>query len=71
MTLGLAQPALTRSMKLMEGRLGFEIMIRSRQGVIPTALGARVLEEAGAWFWPSDGSARSPTIPRGYETELW
>ena len=51
-TLGLTQPALTRNMKLMEGRLGFEIMIRSRQGVIPTALGARVLEEAGAEEYP-------------------
>ena len=48
MTLGLTQPALTRNMKLMEGRLGFELMVRSRQGIKPTPLGERILEEG----WP-------------------
>ena len=70
-TLGLTQPALTRNMKLMEGRLGFEIMIRSRQGVIPTALGARVLEEAGAVVLAERRiSALTDNLKRGYETEL-
>ena len=45
-TLGLTQPALTRNMKLMEGRLGFELMVRSRQGIVPTALGERILAES-------------------------
>ena len=45
-TLGLTQPALTRNMKLMEGRLGFELLIRSRQGIVPTTVGLRILEEA-------------------------
>ncbi|MED5304144.1 MAG: LysR family transcriptional regulator [Pseudomonadota bacterium] len=70
-TLGLTQPALTRNMKLMEGRLGFEIMVRSRQGIIPTALGARVLEEAGAVVLAERRiSALTDNLKRGYETEL-
>ena len=70
-TLGLTQPALTRNMKLMEGRLGFEIMVRSRQGIIPTALGARVLEEAGAVVLAERRiSALTDNLKRGYETDL-
>ncbi|MEC8268755.1 MAG: LysR family transcriptional regulator substrate-binding protein, partial [Pseudomonadota bacterium] len=62
---------LTRNMKLMEGRLGFEIMVRSRQGIIPTALGARVLEEAGAVVLAERRiSALTDNLKRGYETEL-
>ncbi|MGB1357665.1 MAG: helix-turn-helix domain-containing protein, partial [Candidatus Puniceispirillaceae bacterium] len=34
-TLGLTQPALTRNMKVMEGRLGFEVLVRSRQRIVP------------------------------------
>ena len=45
-TLGLTQPALTRNMKVMEGRLGFEVLVRSRQRVVPTTIGFRILEEA-------------------------
>ena len=70
-TLGLTQPALTRNMKLMEGRLGFELMIRSRQGVIPTTLGARILEEANAIVLAERRiSALTNTLKRGYETDL-
>lgn len=70
-TLGLTQPALTRNMKLMEGRLGFEIMVRSRQGISPTALGARVLEEAGAVVLAERRiSALTDNLKRGYEAEL-
>lgn len=70
-TLGLTQPALTRNMKLMEGRLGFEIMVRSRQGIIPTALGVRVLEEAGAVVLAERRiSALTDNLKRGYESEL-
>ena len=70
-TLGLTQPALTRNMKLMEGRLGFEIMVRSRQGIIPTALGARVLEEAGAVVLAERRiTALTNNLKRGYESEL-
>ena len=46
--LGLTQPALKRNMKLMEGRPRFELMVRSRQGIMPTPLGERILEEATA-----------------------
>ncbi len=45
-TLGLTQPALTRNMKVMEGRLGFEVLVRSRQRILPTVIGVRILEEA-------------------------
>ncbi len=45
-TLGLTQPALTRNMKVMEGRLGFEVLVRSRQRIVPTTIGVRILEEA-------------------------
>ena len=70
-TFGLTQPALTRNMKLMEGRLGFEIMVRSRQGIIPTALGARVLEEAGAVVLAERRiTALTNNLKRGYESEL-
>ncbi|MGB2001384.1 MAG: LysR family transcriptional regulator [Candidatus Puniceispirillaceae bacterium] len=70
-TLGLTQPALTRNMKLMEGRLGFELMVRSRQGVIPTTLGARILEEANAIVLAERRiSALTNTLKRGYETDL-
>lgn len=69
--LGLTQPALTRNMKLMEGRLGFELMVRSRQGIIPTTLGARILEEANAIVLAERRiSALTDTLKRGYESEL-
>ena len=70
-TLGLTQPALTRNMKLMEGRLGFELLVRSRQGIIPTTLGARILEEANAIVLAERRiSALTNTLKRGYEAEL-
>jgi DNA-binding transcriptional LysR family regulator len=70
-TLGLTQPALTRNMKLMEGRLGFELMVRSRQGIIPTTLGARILEEANAIVLAERRiNALTNTLKRGYEAEL-
>ena len=70
-SLGLTQPALTRNMKLMEGRLGFELMVRSRQGIIPTALGERILEEANAIVLAERRiSALTDNLKRGYETEL-
>ena len=70
-TLGLTQPALTRNMKLMEGRLGLELMVRSRQGIIPTTLGARILEEANAIVLAERRiSALTNTLKRGYESEL-
>ena len=70
-SLGLTQPALTRNMKLMEGRLGFELMVRSRQGIIPTALGERILEEANAIVLAERRiSALTDNLKRGYDTEL-
>ena len=70
-TLGLTQPALTRNMKLMEGRLGFELMVRSRQGIMPTPLGERILEEAGAIVLAERRiSALTDNLRRGYEAEL-
>ena len=47
-TLGLTQPALTRNMKVMEGRLGFEVLVRSRQRIVPTTIGLQILEEAAS-----------------------
>ena len=70
-TLGLTQPALTRNMKLMEGRLGFELMVRSRQGIVPTALGERILAEASAIVLAERRiSAMTDNLRRGYEAEL-
>ena len=70
-TLGLTQPALTRNMKLMEGRLGFELMVRSRQGIMPTALGERILAEASAIVLAERRiSAMTDNLRRGYEAEL-
>lgn len=46
--MGLTQPALTRNMKLMEGRLGFEVLIRSRQRILPTSIGQHILKEAAS-----------------------
>jgi len=70
-TLGLTQPALTRNMKLMEGRLGFELMVRSRQGIVPTALGERILAEASAIVLAERRiSALTDNLRRGYEAEL-
>ena len=70
-TLGLTQPALTRNMKLMEGRLGFELMVRSRQGIMPTPLGERILEEAAAVVLAERRiSALTDKLRRGYEAEL-
>ena len=71
MTLGLTQPALTRNMKLMEARLGFEMMIRSRQGIMPTPLGERILEEAAAIVLAERRiSTLTDNLRRGYEAEL-
>lgn len=70
-TLGLTQPALTRNMKLMEGRLGFELMVRSRQGIMPTALGERILAEASAIVLAERRiSALTDNLRRGYDAEL-
>ena len=70
-TLGLTQPALTRNMKLMEGRLGFELMVRSRQGIVPTALGERILAEASAIVLAERRiSAMTDNLRRSYEAEL-
>ena len=70
-TLGLTQPALTRNMKLMEGRLGFELMVRSRQGILPTSLGERILEEANAMVLAERRiSALTDNLRRGYDAEL-
>ena len=70
-TLGLTQPALTRNMKLMEGRLGFELMVRSRQGIMPTPLGERILEEAAAIVLAERRiSTLTDNLRRGYEAEL-
>ena len=44
--LGLTQPALTRNIKLMEGRLGLELLIRNKKGVLPSAFGKTILAEA-------------------------
>ena len=71
MTLGLTQPALTRNMKLMESRLGFELMLRSRQGIMPTPLGERILEEAAAIVLAERRiSTLTDNMRRGYEAEL-
>ena len=71
MTLGLTQHALTRNMKLMEGRLGFDMMVRSRQGIVPTPLGERILEEAAAIVLAERRiSTLTENLRRGYETEL-
>lgn len=71
MTLGLTQPALTRNMKLMESRLGFELMVRSRQGIMPTPLGERILEEASAIVLAERRiSTLTDNLRRGYEAEL-
>ena len=70
-TLGLTQPALTRNMKLMEGRLGFELMIRSRQGIVPTSLGERILQEANAIVLAERRiNALTDNLRRGYDAEL-
>ena len=70
-TLGLTQPALTRNMKLMEGRLGFELMVRSRQGIVPTPLGERILEEASAIVLAERRiSALTDNLRRGYDAEV-
>ena len=71
MTLGLTQPALTRNMKLMEGRLGLELMVRSRQGIMPTPLGERILEEAAAIVLAERRIIKlTDNLRRGYEAEL-
>ena len=71
MTLGLTQPALTRNMKLMEGRLGFELIVRSRQGIMPTPLGERILEEATAVVLAERRISKlTDKLRRGYEAEL-
>ena len=70
-SLGLTQPALTRNMKLMEGRLGFELMVRSRQGILPTPLGERILQEANAIVLAERRiSALTDNLKRGYEADL-
>lgn len=70
-TLGLTQPALTRNMKLMEGRLGFELLVRSRQGIVPTTVGLRILEEANMVVLAEQRIARlTNSIKLGYDAEV-
>lgn len=69
--LGLTQPALTRNMKLMESRLGFQLMVRSRQGIVTTPLGLRILEEANAIVMAERRiHALRDNLRRGYQSEL-
>ena len=69
--LGLTQPALTRNMKLMESRLGFQLMVRSRQGIVTTPLGLRILEEANAIVLAERRiHALRDNLRRGYQAEL-
>lgn len=70
-TLGLTQPALTRNMKLMEGRLGFELLVRSRQGIVPTNVGLRILEEANMVVLAEQRiNQLTKSLKRGYDTEV-
>lgn len=46
--LHITQPALSRSVATLEERFGVRLLDRSRRGVIPTAVGARVLADAEA-----------------------
>ncbi|MDB3892372.1 LysR family transcriptional regulator [Alphaproteobacteria bacterium] len=70
-TLGLTQPALTRNMKLMEGRLGFELLVRSRQGIVATSIGLRILEEANMVVLAEQRIARlTDSLRQGYDSEV-
>ncbi len=70
-TLGLTQPALTRNMKLMEGRLGFELLVRSRQGIVPTNVGLRILEEASMVVLAEQRIGQlTNSFKRGFDAEL-
>lgn len=42
--LGVTQPTLTRSIKIIEDRVGAQVLMRSRHGVIPTEIGLRLAE---------------------------
>jgi len=44
--LGVAQPALTRSLALLEAKLGGQLFERNRRGVIATNLGRAILAES-------------------------
>lgn len=46
--LNLAQPALSRRMRLLEEALGVTLLLRSRRGVVPTEAGAVLLRRAEA-----------------------
>ena len=69
--LGLTQPALKQNMKLMEGRPRFELMVRSRQGIMPTHLGECILKEATAIALAERRiSTLTDNLRRGYKTGL-
>jgi DNA-binding transcriptional LysR family regulator len=44
--LGITQPALSKSIQRLEKSLGARLLDRSRKGVVPTAIGAQVIERA-------------------------
>jgi DNA-binding transcriptional LysR family regulator len=44
--LGVTQPALSKSIQRLEKVLGAQLLDRSRRGVVPTAIGAQVIERA-------------------------
>ena len=71
MTLGLTQPALTRNIKLMESRLGFELMVRSRQGIMPTPFGECILKKAAAIVLAEHRISKlTDNLRYGYKAEL-
>lgn len=46
--LNITQPALSRSVRLLEDRFGIRIFDRGRKGAVPTAVGRQLLEQAEA-----------------------
>lgn len=66
-TLGITQPALTRSIQVLEGRVGARLFVRSADGNAPTDAGRAFLELAAEVLSRSDELIREMNLLKGLD----
>ena len=64
-SLGISQPALSKSLAVIERSLEVRLFERSRKGVTPTVFGELLLARAGPLFRGVDEAARGDSTPAG------
>ncbi len=63
--LGVSQPALSRTIRALEARLGVRLLTRSTRSVAPTEAGERLVQTVGPHFDGIDAGLADLTAMRG------